>query len=126
MNIEKQYPSPNRCKKLAKLGFPYDTEFFMRVSDKAILKGKGPSGVDYYPCPSVLEMLEVMKGDIAMNDIVNFRVRIDWLSDDWSVSFVDSEYGEHYHESFLQPILANAVADCLIWLIEKDFIYFKK
>lgn len=128
MTFEQQYPSPDRCERLKYLKFPMNTTLFMRTDDHTRFYMGNLSEKfcerDYYPCPSVPEMLDLMPKKIENLEQVLHLILTKTFLDLWSCSYVKDFYSKNVIN--VNKYLANAVADCLIWLVENNFISFKK
>lgn len=115
------YPNLELCKKLKEIGFP-ETELY--YDSHAINK------VDWYwittdweyPCPSVMEMLDVMPNCIKNN--WGYPLKISRTK--WGTFIVAYQDWKFLLRDFIWDNLPNALASMLIWLVENKYLTFNK
>lgn len=122
---DKHYPSLELCKKLTEIGFPQTENFWTDYKFTQVKETKEyhwtirdtiwTSDYEYirefYLCPSVMEMLDV----IPKSDII-----IRWNYPDWRVIHDSKNYWTR------DEFLPNALAEMVLWLNDNNYISFKE
>lgn len=120
VEIKKQVPTLELCKKLKELGYPQDGLFWWNLFNKKVSYGvetTSATEVRVVVAPTVAEL-----GEWLPNDIDGNAQLIDSYKGLWLVGYAGVyENGINYEKTE-----ADARARVLIWLVENDYINFEK
>ncbi len=133
---QEHYPSLELCKKLTEIGFPKTQHTYSFWWDKCEEEftivdedDDGVSRTEFYRCPSVMEMLDVMPRDIHV-----WHHQYTWSITPYWFTYVPNQS----HSTDIIPFFAtdmnddtaglsidpNAIAEMILWLHENKYISF--
>ncbi len=118
MKIE-HYPSLELCKKLEEINFPKTEHTFLDINSDI----DSNEDNSWLPCPSVMEMLDVMPKNIEWNFL---DIYFSNYQSKWYITY------ERQNSQWIQEILfqmhdyelPNALAEMIIWLVENKYLKF--
>lgn len=112
------YPSLELCKKLKEIGFPHTEFSYYPEIWKVMMFSKNSVT---WPCPSVMEMLDVIPDDIRVEILPNNKYYTVWCY--FTNIDIDSK---RFGSSDWSCSVPNALAEMIIWLHENKHISFTK
>lgn len=117
------YPTLDRCKKLTELGFPetingWWRNYWSRINPDVRIHHEKYHFWKWRPLvlPSVIEMMDLIPKDIFY-DIFPYQEKQEYF-----VEIISSTC----FKSISSDTIPNALADMIIWLVENDYLSFKK
>jgi len=113
------FPSLDLCKKLTAIGFPTTFQHIWDSGWTVIWCGEIPEWM--FVCPSVMEMLDVMPNQIS--DGFEKHYLIIWKNYAW---YERTRDGEVLNLCEFYQWTPDALAYCVLWLQENNYISFSK
>lgn len=143
---QEHYPSLELCKKLTEIGFPKTQHTYSFWWDKCEEEftivdedDDGVSRTEFYRCPSVMEMLDVIPDHIAHEEDEWKGWDYAWQGWDYAWQLLINKrvinigYDVFYNRLIQEPFnlhksdtdtLPNALAQMILWLHENKYISF--
>jgi len=118
------YPSLELCKKLTEIGFPETySRWYWNCENSYSIWAQHPRPKDWehpeIPCPSVMEMLDVIPDNIHI-----WQHQYSWRMSPYSLAYIPNQSHEQW-DSLIIPItqwIPNALAEMILWLHENKYI----